>query len=183
MFSELFAIIPSDGKHVICNRLEQLDLGVADQFSCAAINFPQQGQTRFSFRQSNNCPVMSLALVSPRNGSHSMAARHNPSTETRDGRPRSRGREDTRNLRESPARYNEAPADRGKSVGSRVTSAASRPPSRRPACTRRHPRRVAHRRWRSPTPEGKRGERCGPSSPNRSSPVHPTACGSRRGHR
>jgi hypothetical protein len=45
----------------VSNGAEQLDHGVADQFSRAAVNFTQQGQPRLSFRQGNNTLVMPFA--------------------------------------------------------------------------------------------------------------------------
>ena len=61
VFSELFAIIAGDGVHTISNGSEQIDHGVADHFGCTAVNFLQQSQTRFTFRQRNNGLAMSFA--------------------------------------------------------------------------------------------------------------------------
>ena len=63
VFSELFTIISGDGMGTISDGVEQIDHSLADQFGRAAINFAQQGQTRLSFRQSDNGLVMPFATM------------------------------------------------------------------------------------------------------------------------
>jgi len=66
MFSELLAIISSNGMQIFHSRLKQVNHGITHQVGSASFDFPQQDQARFSLRQGYG----GLAMPFPNNGVH-----------------------------------------------------------------------------------------------------------------
>src|SRR3972149_6744001 len=61
VLSKLFPIIPGDRMNGICNRLEQVNHGLAYLLRCAPFDLAQQDKPRFSLRQGDDGLAMPFA--------------------------------------------------------------------------------------------------------------------------